>query len=171
MHSTNTASAGVQLAIIAVVFILLLVRRLQGRRVNGRRSLIIVIVLLVLGVSGISQALNAANQHGLSHGDLTLLAILVVFSLIMGMLRGTTVKFFMRDGELHSRYTAITVVLWLVTFASRLAFTYGASHFSATESVIDASLIMMFGISVIGEAIVVQLRTAGAAGRATPLAS
>lgn len=167
MH-TSTQNETLQSAIIVVVVVLLIARRLRGRKVNGVRQAVVITAMALYGVNLIWQALGKSHPDHLTHGDLTLLGAGAVISLGMGAFRGSTVSFFERGGELYSRYTPLTVVLWLVTLVIRLGIDAGSSHFDASHLIAQSSLTLMFALSLAGESIVVNARRGQ--GRSVPAA-
>jgi hypothetical protein len=92
------------------------------------------------------------------------IAIAVLGGLIsaaLGLLRGGTVRVYQLDGQLVQRYAPVTAALWIGTVAIRLTMDLAAPSFGVGKAVASASLLLMFGVSLLGESLAVAARTAG----------
>ncbi|MDI5973848.1 hypothetical protein POF50_031670 [Streptomyces sp. SL13] len=167
--NTSSHNEALQTAVVVVIMALLIVRRMRGRRVYGGRAPIVIAIMVVYGAVLIGTAVGVSYPSHLTEGDVVLLGVGTVVSLALGAIRGTTVRMFLREGELYARYTPLTVVLWLVTFAVRLGIGTGASHVNASHTVAQASLVMMVALSLAGETVVVRARGKQAVNGVRPI--
>lgn len=143
---------GATFAIVAL-WLIFIVRRVRGRPV--RPGLTVVPMALTLG-GGIALATNPPSD--LTGWDLALTAAGCALSLGLGVGRGLTVEFTRRDRGLWFRYTRVTLLLWVVLVVARVAFRVIASEYEASSSTAIATLIVMLGITLLGETITIARR-------------
>jgi cytochrome bd-type quinol oxidase subunit 2 len=93
--------------------------------------------------------------------DLSFLVLCGIVSAALGLLRGGTIRIYPLNGQLVQRYAPLTAALWIGTIAVRLAMDLSAPSFGVDKSVASTSLLLMFGISLLGESLAVAARTAG----------
>jgi hypothetical protein len=115
-------------------------RQFAGRWVPARRSLLLPLVLVVVGV----------GQAG--HVQWTALAAVVVGADVLltaglGVLRGSAIRLTLRDGYLYQRGGWPSVGLWLLTIAVRVGVALPFLHTSAGPA-LEATLAASFGISL-----------------------
>jgi len=146
-----------QYAIVVILFGLLVARRLRGRPLRSGRRQLIRALLLLYGLETISQSSHGSAFHA---GTVALLAILAVVSFSMGVARGATIVIYRKAGELYVRYHPVTLLLWGVTFGLRFVLVANAGWFHASKPIADASLLLMFMLSIGGEAAMLQWRSA-----------
>ncbi|MCO5973796.1 hypothetical protein [Actinoallomurus soli] len=94
----------------------ILARRLLGEPAEAKRMLLLPAVLAVVGLTDLAKV----SQSTVSIGFLVATTAL---SLVLGLLRGASIRVFDRDGIVYLRYTVTTVVLWGINLAVR----FGAS--------------------------------------------
>ena len=139
------------LAILAV----LIARNLVGRKFHAARLFIMPLVVGLLGIAAIAPLISDTTPHAVDYivGGLGLLD-----SLIIGGIRGFTVKLYKQDGILYYRYTPITVVLWCVSIGIRAVLSVAASMHGATLLIQSADVLLMLALSVLVQNIFVLLR-------------
>src|SRR5438034_442864 len=96
-----------QILIGVAVVVYLFGRRLAGEPLKARRLLILPAVVTIWGASQLTGGLHAA--------DVATIAVAVVVSLVLGAVRGATIRVFVRDGHLWQRYTFVTIGVWLLS--------------------------------------------------------
>ncbi len=155
-------------AVIAVVVVLMIVRRVYGEPVRARRMLLA--PLIELGFGGYE--LISKGGH-LQAGEWASLAVTGVLSLVLGAARGTTIDLFPRRGYLWQRYRPRTFAVWagafVARFAVRLIFSavgltpslsatlHGAGSGGAGNSVLS-TLLITSGLGFLGESLVLAPR-------------
>jgi hypothetical protein len=137
------------LAVAAIGYVL--VRRLAGEPLEGRRLVILPVVLLIIGAT----QLNGVHATPL---DVAVLVVEGVAALGLGAVRGLTVHVYGRGGHLWYRYRPITIVVWLGSILLRVGQTFVAHTLGADVSVLGAALLLMLGLSLLAEALVVGKR-------------
>ena len=137
------------LALAAIVYVLF--RRLAGEPLEGRRLVVLPLILLIVGVS----QLNGAHATSL---DITVLVVEGAVAATLGAVRGLTVHVYERNGHLWYRYRPLTVVVWLASLLLRLGQVFAAHALGADSSVLSAALLPLLGLSLLGEALVVGKR-------------
>jgi hypothetical protein len=153
-------SSVLEIAIVAAVIVAKIVGRMRESQVQGRRMVVLPAVLIVVGATSIaSHGKGRAAMH-LTHTDLSFLVIGIVVSLLMGVARGATIELTARDGALFQRYRGVTVGLWFATIAVRLGMDAIGHGVGAASSVTSRALLLMFGVSLAGEALAVLGRAA-----------
>lgn len=145
-------SEPVEIVLIIAAVAYVLVRRLTGEPAQAKRMLLLPVVLAAIGVSD----LKGSALTGVS---VTFLVATIAVSVVLGVLRGASVRLFERDGIAFVRYTWVTVLLWVVN----LAVKFGANlvlgtvdpHAGATAG---NSLLLTLGIGMLCEGAVVLLK-------------
>lgn len=165
-----TQSTTLQILLFAVIIVWRLARKLQERPVktDGQRWRL-PLILTVVGAFETVSLTRGAHPLKFDGADIAYLVLAGAVSVVLGLVRGGTVRLQDRGGQLTQQYTALTVVLWLATIGVRLCMDLVASHsFGVAAAVTGTSILMMFGLSLLGESAVVALRagTLGGTGLA-----
>lgn len=155
-------------ALIAVaVLVLVIGRRFAPHPINGdRRRWRLPIVLIVAGIASLVQSRHHTPPITVTGTDTAFLVAGGLISAVLGALRGFTVRIFAQGGQLMQRYSVATAALWIGTIAVRLGMDLAAPSLGVAKAVASASLLLMFGISLLGESLAVTARTGGFAARA-----
>ena len=100
------------------------------------------------------------HRHDLTHAvlDGAVLGAGAVLAVAGGLVRGLTVRVFVRDGHLWYRYTALTVVVWVALIGAPVRRGAAGRALGADAAVLAAALPFMLGLSLLGEAAVVGRR-------------
>lgn len=139
----------VLLVLVAIGYVL--VRRLAGEPLEGRRLAVLPIVLAVVGVT----ELRGAHVTPL---DVTVLAVEGVVAVGLGAVRGLTVHVYSRDGHLWYRYRPLTIVVWAGSALVRLGGAAVGHALGADSKVLNSALLLMVALSLLGEALIVGRR-------------
>ncbi|UUV30467.1 DUF1453 domain-containing protein [Amycolatopsis roodepoortensis] len=138
------------IALVVAVVVVIVVRRLRGEPLVAREVFGAPVVLLAIGVYGLTK---------LEHFTFTDGAWLVLGSVVgcvLGAVRATTTKLFERDGVLWLRYTGWTFGVWvlsmLVNFGVGFLATMAGAHPDARP------VTLSIGVSLLGEALVLGMR-------------
>lgn len=166
-----TQSTDVQVLLFLAIIVWRLVRKMQERPVktDGQRWRLPVILAAVGAYETVSLT-HGAHPLKFDAADITYLVVAGAISVLLGLVRGSTVRLTDRGGQLTQRYTLLTAFLWVATVAVRLGMDLAASHsFGVASAVTGTSILMMFGLSLLGESAIVALRVGsmGGAGRGT----
>ena len=142
--------------LIAAAIVYVLIRRLTGEPFEVRHLVVPPVVLIALGGYQVSHTL----QSGLSHAvlDGVVLGAGAVLAVAGGIVRGLTVRVFVRQGSLWYRYTAWTVVVWVAVIGVRFAESSAGMALGADTAAVAAALPLMLGLSLLGEAAVIARR-------------
>lgn len=165
-HALSAAiSAGVTLLTLAII-VMLLVTRVRGRRLKPARALLGAPLILTgigaaftiaIGLGSAAAGLHDTTLHGI---DYLIGAIDLLDSLILGTIRGFSIRLYERDGVVWSRYGPATVALWLVSILIRVALsTLGAAH-HASPLIEGNDLLFMLGLTLLCQNAVVARRHA-----------
>lgn len=141
-------------AVIAVVLIVVVVRRLRGEPLNARDLLVAPLVLTGIG------AMSVIKADDITGGDLGWLIPGVVLGVALGAARGATVEVFERGGVLWQRYTGKSLAVAATSLVLMAGFGYAAARSGMHASARPTQL--NIGVGFLGEALVVAVR-----GRAT----
>jgi hypothetical protein len=128
-----------------------LVSRLQGRRVNLRRLLVLPVVLSVIGLL---QVTGTAGR-GLRPADVVMITAGVVAAATLGVARGATVAVFSRNGEPWLRYRPATLALWGATIAVRIGLTAVSFGVGASLATRGPAILLSVGTTLLAEGLVV----------------
>src|ERR1700753_3833124 len=99
-------SGPAEIVLIVAAVCYLLVRRMAGEPAQAKRMLILPVVLIAIGISDLS-------GHVSSSMSLLFLVATAAISVVLGALRGASVRISQRDGVAFVRYTGVTIVLWV----------------------------------------------------------
>jgi hypothetical protein len=151
-----------QIAIAVAVLVWVIAKRFSPRPVRGdsRRWRLPLVLCAIGGYEVASLGRHTPPIH-LTGTDLSFLVLCGLISAALGLLRGGTIRIYPLNGELMQRYAPVTAALWIGTIAIRLAMDLAAPSFGVNKSVASTSLLLMFGISLLGESLAVAARTAG----------
>jgi len=143
------------LQILLIVFVAALVvgKRMTGRPVDARRSVVMPAVLAVYGV-----ALLHKSGTALTHTDQLWLVLQAVVSVLVGVVRGSTIRLYERDGVVWARYRPVTLLLWIGSIAARFALEAAAVASGADKAAMTSSIMLMFGLSLAAESLIVLPR-------------
>lgn len=146
-------SGPVEIILIVAAICYVLARRVAGEPAQAKRMLLLPAVLTAIGVS---------DAGPITRSGATAVAFLVAstaISVVIGVLRGLSVRLRDRDGIVFMNYTAVTVVLWVVNVVVKLGADlllravdpHGAAGFGN-------SLLLTLGAGMLCEGGVVLLR-------------
>jgi len=157
----STQSTDLQALLFVALIVWRLVRKMQERPVKtDAQRWRLPLILTVIGAFETASLTRGSHPITLGPADLTYLVAVSAVSLVLGLVRGATIRITDRGGTLTQKYTALTVGLWLGSVAVRLGLDVGAAHaFGVAGAVTGTSILMMFGISLLGESIAVAMRT------------
>ncbi|MEV4510486.1 hypothetical protein AB0K00_16145 [Dactylosporangium sp. NPDC049525] len=143
--------------LIAAAVLYLLVRRFTGEPLQARRLVLPPVLLVAWGGYAVSQAFTAGTlAHAVLDG--AVLGAGAVLGVAGGLVRGLTVRVFVRDGHLWYRYTALTLLVWIVLIGARFAENAAGRALGADAAVLAAALPFMLGLSLLAEAAVTGRR-------------
>jgi len=158
----SNASTLLQVAIAAAVLVWIVAKRFSPRPLRGdSRRWRLPLVLCAIGVYDMASLGRHTPPVHLTGTDLSFLVLGGLISAALGLLRGGTIRVYPLDGQLVQRYAPVTAALWVGTIAIRVAMDLAAPSFGVDKTVASASLLLMFGVSLLGESLAVAARTAG----------
>ena len=149
-------STPIEILLVVALVGYMLVRRLMGEPAQAKRMLLLPAVLAVVGLSSVQSVLHDPVQLGF-------LAVTTLVSIGIGALRGLSIRVFVRDGVVNMKYTAMTIVLWVVNIAVKLG---GNFLLGTIDPHADAgsTLMLTLGAGLLMEGVVVlakAMRTDG----------
>jgi RND superfamily putative drug exporter len=146
-----------EIPVAAAVLIWVLVRQRQSRRFVLRSTLMVPAILTLLG----AVALLRFARHGAGIGSSAAAWIVVDMAagVITGVARAATVRLFERDGVVWCQGRRLTIGLWAVSIAIRVAIAAAGSRHGASVA-LDRSLLLSFGLSLAAQYLVIAWRAA-----------
>ena len=141
----------------------ILFRRVQGQPVKAGRKLFVLPVLLVVIGYG-----DLVNGSGSKPTEITLTVIGGALSLGLGALRGRADKLSDRDGSPFVQWGAASLILFGSNIVAKLVLDLIGIAAGGSGSAVGKSLLLTFGLTLLGEAIVIWVRTQGATGLVNP---
>jgi membrane protein CcdC involved in cytochrome C biogenesis len=145
------------LLIAVAVIVLLMVRRFMGEPLEARRLILPPVILVILGGYSLSQIdFPAAAQHPVTDG--AVLGLGAVVAVLGGVVRGLTVRVFVQNGHVWYRYTLVTLAVWLGLVVLRIGQLFAGRALHADQAVLSAGLLLVLGLSFLGEAAIVGRR-------------
>jgi uncharacterized membrane protein len=141
-----------QILLVVAVAALVIGRRMTGRPVEARRLVVLPGALAVYGWF-------LLHKSGpLTHTDQLWLGVEGAVSVAIGVVRGSTVRLFERDGHVWSRYRPITLLLWIASIAARFGLEAAAIASGAGKAAMTSSTMLMFGLSLAAESLIILPR-------------
>ena len=161
---SGTIPAVTTLAIIVV----LVITRVRGRPLQPARllagPLVLMVIgtgsLLAIGVGSSASAPHAATLHGI---DFLIGGADLLDSVVVGTIRGFTVRLCQRDGAAWYRYGPATVALWVLSVGVRVALAVLGTARHASPLTEGGDLLFMLGLALFCQNLVVIRRNACAA--------
>ncbi|MFD2419643.1 DUF1453 domain-containing protein [Amycolatopsis pigmentata] len=147
------------LIIAAVGYVL--ARRLLGEPVDARRTLLLPAVLTGVGFTDLTKVAQSPVSIGFLVGT-------TVISLVLGLLRGASIRVFEKDGVVHLRYTVTTLVLWAANLVVKFGagFALGLADPKA-EHAASSGLMLTLGAGLLVEGLAVMSKAMRTNGRMT----
>lgn len=142
-------SGTLQVVLIVAAVAYLLIRRLAGEPAEAKRMLILPAVLTVIGIT---------NLDDLSHSGTAVLFLVgtLLISVVLGALRGASIRLSRRNGIVFMRYTWVTVVLWVANIAVKFGgnLLLGAID-KSDAAVLGNTVLLTVGVGMLLEGVVV----------------
>lgn len=155
----SSASTFFQIVITVGLLVLVVGRRFMPRPVQGdTRRWRLPLAVAAIGVYELVNLSRHTPPVAITGTDLAYLIVCGFISLVLGLLRGGTIRIYRVNGELVQRYSAVTAALWIGTVAVRLAMDLTAPSVGVAKTVASTSLLLMFGLSLLGESLAVYAR-------------
>ena len=107
------------IVVAAAILIFVIGRRLAGEPLRAGRVTIFPLVIAVVGLYQLSRA-----PH-LTATDIGVIGLEALVAVVLGVVRGSTIKVFVRDGHLWQKYSWATVGLWVGSILLRFGMTGG----------------------------------------------
>jgi hypothetical protein len=165
---TASSSSILQGVLILALFCWILSKRFQWRPVRGdSRQWRLPLILIAIGVwatLGTKHKTSSGAVIAMTSKDYTYLLIGALVSLGLGMVRGRSLEIADHAGQLMKRYRPLTAALWVVLIVVRLGIDLYGGHMGVSSAIIGTSIMLMFGLSLLGEALVVAMRTGAIGG-------
>lgn len=140
----------------------ILYRRVQGHPLKaGRQLFVLPVVLIVLGYGDVTQGATIKPI------EITLIVIAGAISFGLGLLRGRADKLSDRNGTPFVQWGAASVILFVANIAAKLVLDVIGLAAGSAGSAVGKSLVLTFGLTLLGEAIALSMRTSGATGLLT----
>lgn len=144
------------IAIYAALIISIVYRRMAGRAVGPVKSqFVLPVVLLVIGWGDASKGLTKPI-------DITFTIIGCAVSLLFGLARGGADRISERGGAPYVQWGWLSVGLFAATLTIKLGLDLGGVAAGETANAAGSSLLVSLALTLIGEAVIVWVRTGGA---------
>lgn len=137
-------------ALIAVVAIIVVIKRLRGEPLNARDLFAPPLVLTGLGIWALCEA------DGLTGTDFVWVVAGCVLGIALGALRGATIQVFGKEGVLWQRYTGRTFLVILGSLVVMAGYGFLAVRLGMHENARPVQL--SIGVGFLGEALIVGYR-------------
>lgn len=145
-------SGPMEIVLIVAAIGYLLVRRMAGEPAQAKRMLVLPAVLSVIGLNDVSGQVKSPLS-------LVFLVATAAVSLLLGALRGASVRISHRDGLAFVRYTGVTVLLWILNVAVKLGANLALHSLAPKDAgVAGNSLLFTLGLSILAEGLVILYR-------------
>ena len=142
----------VWIVVAAAILVLVIGRRLAGEPVQAKR---VAVLPLILAVAGLYQVAQAPR---LSAFDIGAVAVEGLVAVGLGLVRGSTIRVYVRDGHLWQKYTWATIGVWIGSILVRFGMVGGAVLLGADRSVMQTAVLLTLGLTFAGEGATIALR-------------
>jgi hypothetical protein len=141
-----SASLVTNIVIGVAVVALLIVRQMSTRRVREDSA---VRLVLILGVIGVVQMVDAAKGHTLPSRAVLVVVVGLLLAVVFGAVRAVTVRIW-RDpsGIAWRRGTPWTAALWVVSLAAHFGLDALAGDSSVAKSFVSASILLYLALTL-----------------------
>ncbi|MFJ8914211.1 DUF1453 domain-containing protein [Amycolatopsis sp. NPDC102389] len=145
-------SGPVEIVLIVAAVAYLMVRRMIGEPAQAKQMLILPTVLSVVGLTTLSGEVKTPASMAFLVGT-------AAISVVLGILRGASVRISRRDGNTFVRYTAVTVGLWVANIVVKIGVNVALDAFDPKDSGgVANSLLLTLGVGILAEGLVVLYR-------------
>ena len=152
-------SGPVEIILIVAVIGYILARRLMGEPAEARRMLILPLVLSIIGLTD----LGKGSMSGIA---IVFLVGSAAVSVLIGALRGLSVRVYDHNGIVFVRYTWLTIVLWVTNIVVKFGgnFLLAALNPAAGHQVSNG-LLLTLGPGLLAEGLVVLAKAMRSEGQ------
>jgi hypothetical protein len=140
------------IAIALALIVFILARRMRGEAVTTPKKLFL--LPLVVGAIGLEN-LTHAKPNAVAIGVITAGSAL---SLLLGLVRGRLDKVSMVNGVPYMAWSVASVVVFAVNVLAKVALDAGGLAAGGTSAALSSSILLSFGLTLLGEAVVVWQR-------------
>jgi hypothetical protein len=141
------------IAIAAALIVFVLAKRVRGEAVREPKKLFL--LPIVVGVIGLQNVTHAK----LNTIDIAVIAAGSVLSLVLGLLRGKFDRVTLVNGSPFMSWSAASVAVFAGNVLAKLALDAGGVAAGGTTSALSSSILLSLGLTLLGEAAVVCLRS------------
>lgn len=133
-----------------------LLKKMQGQPVKeGKKLFALPVILVIIGYGDVTRG---ATMKPI---EITLTVIGALLSLALGALRGRADKLSVRDGSPFVRWGTASLMLFIGNLVAKFVLDLIGIAAGGTVAAAAKSLILTFGLTLIGEAIALWMRTGG----------
>jgi hypothetical protein len=149
------------IAVYVALIVFLLYRKVIGQPLTAPKKLFALPILVtIIGYGDISHA-------GMKPAEITLTAIGAALSLGLGLVRGGTDKLSVKDGSPFVRWGVVSLTLFVANLVAKLVLDLIGVAMGGTTSEVGKSLVFTLGLTLLGEAAVLWMRS-GSPGLSGP---
>lgn len=153
--SQHASTLLIQGVIMVAVVALILIRQMRVRQVTTKQLVRFPLIFAVIGVVSLhGTVLTGMVGDALLAGELALAAVL-------GLARGASGRVWCSDGIWWSKGTPTTLVLWVVSFAVRIAASAVAGVLGVSASMGTGAIFCFVAATLAAQSVVVARRTVG----------
>ena len=146
------------IAIAAVLIVFVLAKRVRGEAVREPKKLFL--LPIVLGVIGLQNVTHAK----VNTIDIVVIAAGAALSLGLGLLRGKFDRVTLVNGSPFMSWSAASVAVFAGNVLAKLALDAVGVAAGGTTSALTSSILLSFGLTLLGEAAVVWFRSQSLTG-------
>ena len=145
-------SGAVEIVVILAAVCFVMVRRLMGEPAQAKRMIILPGILMVVGLTDLSGQIKTVSEAGF------LVATLAI-SVVLGALRGASVRISQQNGVAFVRYTWLTLVLWVANLVIKFGANFALKAIDPKDAgAVSNSLLLTLGAGLLVEGLVVLYR-------------
>ena len=139
--------------VVAVAILVLVIgRRLAGEPLRANRVTVLPLALAVIGLYQLTKLPHITPL------DLTALGVEGIVAVVLGLVRGSTIRVYVRDGHLWQKYSWATIGMWAASILIRFGLTAGGVLLGGDRDVMQTGVLLNLGLTLAGEGLVIALR-------------
>lgn len=140
-------------AVLAVALVLFIIyRQLRRQPMEGRRLVVVPLVLALVGLYSLSNKPPAAGAA------VTALVASLVCAVILGLARGASMRVWWEAGSVLRQGGLLTLALWIVSIAVRIGIGAIAKRAGVAQSVTVGELPLFLGVTLAAQNVVLWTR-------------
>jgi hypothetical protein len=158
MGRWDPVSGPVEIVLIIAAVGYVLARRLAGEPAQAKRMLVLPGILAAIGLTDLDKVAQPPMSIAFLVGT-------TAVSLLIGVLRGASIRLSTRDGVVYMRYTVVTIVLWALNFGIKFGASFALGMVDPAAAHAGSNgLLLTLGVGLLAEGLTVLAKATRVGG-------